>query len=440
MPKIYKKLSQSFDSLEESIKVVTRQSGRKNGKKAKKRRSSSCTSVNSIHNSSPSRNSNTNPSSSNNNPNPSSSTEIDFDEMASATFIPTKFVGTIKDPNDPDKALLESYDVHRFLADVDAQIVSKKIATDADKIKQAHLFISSDKGDAKALVLSPAFENVTYDEFKELCKLTWQREEYKDPFYNLIKFKNLKKDGTAADFIANLYEYGKRLKDDIINNRDFPKEKIGDKENMVEIQHVINYFAYGLMYENFSETFKNAFKECTIDPKQGPIKTFSNVKEIAVRKQTRIDQETVLYSRGKERKATENNNKNKNAGQTNPGYNSNKNKPNPTQQAQPQKQYSQGHSYSTQNVQGYQRGQSNYRGRGRGRGYGHSNYQNQNQYKVVCFKCRTPGHKADTCRSCHYCCSHGHWIADCPIKYRDENSNRNQHSNNKDGSSPGQGQ
>ena len=433
MPKSIKKLSRSFDSLEQSIRIVTRQSRGKNARKATKR-SSSCASVNSksnasSQNSSPSSNSNSHPS-------PSNSNSIDFDEMASATFVPTKFVGTIKDPNDPDKALLESYTVHRFLSDVDAQISSKKITEDADKIKQAHLFISSDKGDAKALVLSPAFENVTYDEFKELCKLTWQREEFKDPFYNLIKFKNLKVDGTAPDFIAKLYDYGKRLKEDIINNTDFPKEKIGDKENMVEIQHVINYFAYGLMYENFPEPFRNAFKECKIDPKQGPLKTFSNVKEIAARKQTRIDNETVLYSRGKERKAPEN----KMASQSNPGYSSNKNKPNPTQHPQPQKQYSQGHSYSNQSFQGYQRGQSNYRGRGRGYGYRHSNYQNQSQYKVVCYKCNLTGHRADTCRSCHYCCSHGHWIADCPIKYRDENSSRVQHSNKKEGSSSGQGQ
>ena len=434
MPHKHKGVRGRFKNLEENIHRITRQTSRQNASKVKQlshRRSSSSTSVN--RNASTSKN-----QSSNSAINYNSDTELEIIEMASSILIPTKFVGTIKDPNDPDKALLESYNVNRFLADVDAQISAKKITEDADKIKQAHLFVSSDKGDAKALILSPAFENVTYDEFKELCKLTWQREEFKDPFYNLIKFKNLKSDALSADFMAQLYDYGKRLREDIISNRDFPKEKVGDNENMVDIQHVINYFSYGLMYENLPEQYRNAFKECTIDPKVGPIKTLSNIKSIAIKKQTRLETETVLYSRGRERKAIENNVRNKNTGQATSGYNSNKSKTSTTQQAPQQRQYSQVYSY--QHVQSYQRGQNNYRGRGRGRGRGYSNYQNQNPTRVICFKCNTPGHKADTCYSCHYCCNHGHWIADCPVKFKDENSGKAQNSNKKDGSNSSQGQ
>ena len=315
------------------------------------------------------------------------------------------------------------------------------------------MLISSEKGDAKTLVLSPAFENVSYEEFKELCKLTWQKEEYKDPFYNLIKFKNLKMEGTAADFIAKLYDFGKRLKDDILDNAEFPKYDKDDKENLVEIQHVIDYFAYGLMYENFPESFRNAFKECpTIDPKLGPLKTFSAVKAIVARKQTRIETDTVLYTKSKEKKPADNSSKSKNAGQTTPEVNSNKTKSCPNQQAQQQRPqgtgnahhnqqyqaYQTGYNYHNQNYRGYQRGHNNYRGRGRGRGRGYYNYNNQ--YRVVCFKCNSQGHKADTCRSCHYCCSFGHWISDCPVKYKDENSGKNQSGNNKSGAQSGQGQ
>ena len=86
---------------------------------------------------------------------------LDFFEMATALPVVNKFVGNLRDRNDPDRIVLESYTVERFLDDVDARISSKKITSDEEKIKEAHLLISSDKGDAKQLVLSLGFKGKT---------------------------------------------------------------------------------------------------------------------------------------------------------------------------------------------------------------------------------------------------------------------------------------
>ena len=134
----------TLNRLETSIHLVTRQQTRRNdtnkgkgkrsrGKRKRIRGINSSASVSSqasvrSHSSSRSRSNSVNASH-------NSDLDIDFDDMASAILVQTKFVGTIKDATDPDKASLESYNVHRFLADVDALIQSKKITNDADKIK-----------------------------------------------------------------------------------------------------------------------------------------------------------------------------------------------------------------------------------------------------------------------------------------------------------------
>ena len=381
---------------------------------------------------------------------------IDFDEMALAAPL-NRFVGTIKDKNDPDKAILEAYNVHRFISDVEARIANKRLTSESDKIKEAHLLISSEKGDAKTLVLSPAFECSTFDRFKELCILNWQREEDRDPYHNLVKFKNLKLNGTHSDLIASLSYHGKKIKEDIVNNTAIPKytdANDDNRTNLIEIDHAIEYFAIGILYENCSEEVRRAFKEWSIDPKAGLIEIHSAIRGLAVKKQTKIEEENVFYVRNKERKQNENK-----KGKTQIVQNNSKAKKQPSQVSpQPQtQQRQQGYyshdSYSNQgNYQNYSRGQSNYRSRGRGRGRGRGNYHgytsgyqsgySQNNYynNVVCHKCNRPGHKADTCRSCHYCHGHGHWISDCMIKYNDENKGGGQNNVSNEGNNPEQGQ
>ena len=372
--------------------------------------------------------------------------QVDASDMSQYTPPSNKFVGSIRDRNDPDKAILEAYDVHQFLSDVDARIASRKVTQDADKIKEALLFISSDKGDAKTLVLSPEFANRTYAEFKELCILNWQKEEERDPYHNLIKYKNLKLgNGTSSDLLASLSNYGKRIKDDILSNANIPKHRnaSGNKKDLVEIHHVIEYMSMGILYENSSDEFRRAFKEYDINPKEGLIKSFAEIKSLAAKKQIKFESETVLYVKNKGKKPPEAQ-KEKGTVQSY-GQPINKGKPNNNQQQQqscpPPKSQNSYQNYS--NNQNFQKGQNSFRGFGRGRGYGRgfNSYQNQNpgqgQNPVVCFKCNQPGHRANTCRSCHYCHSHGHWIADCPAKYKDENSGKNTYSN--DGNQQGQG-
>ena len=353
----------------------------------------------------------------------SSDLEFDFDEMASSVPILNKFVGHITDPNDPDKSKLEAYTVHQFIADVEARISAKKLTTDADKIKEAHLLISSDKGDAHSLVLSPAFEGVTFDAFKELCILSWEREEYKDPFNNLLQFRNVKLTGTETTFLTDLITHGARIKADILANAQFPKAEVDNNNEYILIQHAIDYFAHGLIYANFPEEYRNALKENPIDPTIGLIKTLSNVRTNVVKKRTKLESETTLLTKHKEKKTNEQS-KNKNVGNSQ-SMNSSKDKSSQGQQYYNQGQYqnNQGYNYQNQGSRGNFRGQSNYRGRGRGRGY------DRKPGNIVCYRCGRPNHTANVCNRCTYCYAYGHYNADCYKKQRDEG--RKSHSDNR---------
>ena len=64
----------------------------------------------------------------------------------------------------------------------------------------------------------------------------------------------------------------------------------------------MEYFALGILYENFSEDFRQAFKECEINPSVGLIRTYSSIRTLAAKKQTKLESETVLYSKHREKK------------------------------------------------------------------------------------------------------------------------------------------
>ena len=95
-----------------------------------------------------------------------------------------KFAGNVDD-DDPDKHRIERYDVNHFLADVDSRIASRGIKEEADKIKEALVFVHPDKGDAHTIIISSMFKAVTtWADFKSKCRSIWQTQEHKDKFYN----------------------------------------------------------------------------------------------------------------------------------------------------------------------------------------------------------------------------------------------------------------
>ena len=127
--------------------------------------------------------------------------------------------------------------------------------------------------------------------------MNWQKESSKDPYHNMTKLRNLKVgNGTLTELLSNISKYGKRLKQDILANRNVEKhvDAVDPRiTNLVEIGDVVEYFCVGILYDNCPEEYRKAFKESEIDPTAGLITTLSSVKSLAARRQVRIENEAM---------------------------------------------------------------------------------------------------------------------------------------------------
>ena len=95
-----------------------------------------------------------------------------------------RFCGNVPESN-PDKAILEHYDVTRWLGDVEARISSQNIKSEAAKIKEASVSVSGDHTNACTFLNWSVFvEITTFAAFKEECLLLWQPSVKADTLAN----------------------------------------------------------------------------------------------------------------------------------------------------------------------------------------------------------------------------------------------------------------
>ena len=100
-----------------------------------------------------------------------------------------------------------------------------------------------------------------------------------------------------------------RITDDIKENTKFPKyvdRTDATKVNLVEIEHIVKYFALGVMYDNLTEDCRRVFKEKDLEPTEKLMKIMSDIEDIATKKETNLDDEAVLYFKSKEKKVSDN--------------------------------------------------------------------------------------------------------------------------------------
>ena len=139
--------------------------------------------------------------------------------MAAIVTQLARFCGEVPSSN-PEKAVLEQYDVSRWLNDVEARISSLKITGDAAQIKEAWVLVNQDHGNARHLLNSALFAGVqTFEEFKRRCKLTWRPKDKGDPLVNLHRLMSTPRvSNSHMTFIADVANNIAQVDADISNS------------------------------------------------------------------------------------------------------------------------------------------------------------------------------------------------------------------------------
>lgn len=234
--------------------------------------------------------------------------------------------------NHPDKQRLENYDVDKWLADTEGRIASFNITSEANKIKQAMLLVSPDVGDAHSTLNCKGFAKIaTFDEFKAECRLLWSSPQRSDRLLNLYKFRSANFD---ADSMPNLYAQVQNnletVKSDMMS---LPKLTVGgksefDDENkqLVDLDEVLTYIAYGTLYAVFGERERQAFKEIELDPTITISRTLSQIQDQKQKRETKIDEATFMAIAEQKKHYREDRNREVNTNRNYPQYYQN-NKP-----------------------------------------------------------------------------------------------------------------
>ena len=222
----------------------------------------------------------------------------------------TKFTGYIPDKSDPDKARLESYDVHQFLADLDSRIASLNITEEADKIKESQWLIDKDHGIARSVLLSPQFADLrTYAQFKAKCIQVFQPKDSFDKFYNLQQLRTLKMQNSEFTYIADMRKVVDHVVRDIVANNNIAKIDGGPRNQMADIREVVSYISYGTLYAMLPEEYKAAFKKVPLDPREDTYTLLANLKEKICENKVRIDTEVTAVMQSKSVPPVRNNEK-----------------------------------------------------------------------------------------------------------------------------------
>ena len=365
--------------------------------------------------------------------------------------ITNRFAGKV-DENDVDRIYLESYDVNKYLAEVDARIQSKNLTTDPQKIKEAHLLINNQKGDARSIIYSSLFEDITtYADYKRKCREIWQPSDYNDPFFNLINFVTVKNVRNENVFMVEVRKSVDRVVKDMLANVNIVKHPGGKNDQLVELYDIATYLTYGVMYLSLSEGYKNAFKRIELDPTKDNLSLLKNLKD-NMTKTRLVTQEEMTYSvrygasgeQGNSKGAKPKPQYTHKRGNGRGRYQGNKGQ-NTKGQGQNEGQNGVGNASSYGKSDNYNgnRGGYNKRGRGYANKGNRGNKGGNTQYVGYCQNCGRDNHKTSDCLACGYCYGFGHKMRFCHVKKQDlEDSRQNGHTtpNQSQGQGQNQGQ
>ena len=336
--------------------------------------------------------------------------------MAAIVTQLARFCGEVSSSN-PEKAVLEQYDVSRWLNDVEARITSLKITGDAAQIKEAWVLVNQDHGNARHLLHSALFEGVqTFEEFKRRCNLTWRPKDKGDPLVNLHRLMSTPRvSNSHMTFIADIANNISQVDTDIKNSGLFDT-RVDNGVVYVCQDQILRYFGLGVIYKQYSNIERGAMKRVKPDPKETLLVIADKITEEITRSNTSLEQAVFVANDGggKPRKNTKKKNKKKK-------QHENKNK---------EETNTQGKEETTTKGSprgGYFRGSTAGRGRGRGLGRG------TGSTKTECDGCSSNQTTTGGCkwhRWCDYCDRRGHTYDDCYKRQRDEEAGRGARSRN----------
>ena len=340
--------------------------------------------------------------------------------MATSMPVLTRFVGRIQDRNDPDKDRLESYNVYQFLADLDSRITSQGIYSDIDKIKEAQLLVHAERGDAKNIMLSPIFTEITtYDGFKAKCIEIWEPGQYKDRFFNMQQLRNPKMVGNEYMLFVDGRKAVDRVLNDVLQNSNITKYPGGPRNQLFDGRELLSYLSYGGLFDAVPEDFQAAFKKVTLNPKEDHLTILKNIKNKMTEAKVRVDSEVVAVAQYKSNRGRNTNVPPSRGGTNTVAQGARGKQPAQQNKTQVPPRMNQRGGYGQGQGGNYQNNSyRNYRGRG---GY---NYHNRG--RIECKKCGRTNHRTNECIYCDYCNKSGHYAKDCYHKQRDRGQRQEQ--------------
>ncbi|XP_068234939.1 uncharacterized protein [Palaemon carinicauda] len=289
----------------------------------------------------------------------------------------TRFCGNVGKDN-PNKQMLEKYNVDKWLADTESRIASFRITDEVAKIKLAMLFVDVDVGDAYTTLNGKAFENITnFSEFKEDCRLLWRSPKENDRLLNLYRFVSGKFEGDSMhswctqvqDHLGVVRENFLSLPKITVRNR---SQFAVDNNKLVDLDEILTYIAYGLLYVAFGEKERRAFKKIELDPTEKITRTLSKIQK-EIQKETQIEKanfSTITNQKYNNYRVDKNE-----------GFNKNMNYPRYQNNKPP---------YKTNTYRENEQSRGNYNGTHKSRG----NYHHKNRY---CKHCQRGGHTDQEC-------------------------------------------
>ena len=299
-----------------------------------------------------------------------------------------RFCGHVESSN-PDKQRLEQYNVYRWLSDVETRIASLKIQAESDKIKEALLLVSTDFGNAHAALNGAAFQGIkTFKEFKAECVSLWKPAEKADKLANIHKFINTRREGESlVSAYTNITNNMEQVRKDILSLPQFPTSVDDDTQKVtVDLDNVLRYFAFGVLYETCTENERKALKRITLDPTKRLTAAVENVKEEVAKSNVNLQEERTLITITTDSKERE------------------------------------GHRNYRNNRENF-RGRGSYRGNFRGssdvRNRGYNGRINGQEKPLRCSICHYFNHTTSECRwkkKCNYCSIMGHDEKECRRK------------------------
>ena len=328
-----------------------------------------------------------------------------------------RFCGNVPESN-PDKNILEQYDVNRWLADVEARISSQNITLESAKIKEASVLVSADYGNARTVLNGSVFAEITtFAAFKAECLLLWQPSVKADTLANLHRLMTTPRDEQGyISFVSSVHNNLRQVQKDVLNS---PTMGTLEKDNVkyVNLEHMMRYLGFGVLYQSFTSEERRSLKKIGPDPTERLTVTANKVLEEMTKSNVNL-QDTVLVARG-----------------TAPNKRGKKKKfpseqRRETQKAQSSNQdnereepHNKGQGNSCEDSQGFfSGGRVWHKGlRGRGKPTGSA----LGSQEAVCETCGLRGHPAADCRLnqwCTYCSRKGHTVRYCFRKRDDEDS------------------